>query len=150
MLKIEDIEALNIEVSSECKANCPFCSRKQKVRSYGEYYITHKVFSLLPGSLIKQLRRISFGGNFGDLCYNPDLVDIAEYIRQLNSNIILEGDTNGSYQEETWWKSLGASFQKGCMVFSLDGLEDTHRLHRRGTEFHTIIRKIFCYILKGL
>ena len=130
-LEIEAIKAINIEVSAKCNAGCPFCSRRQKIRPYPGQLISLADFKLLPISLIRQLRRLTFGGNFGDLCCNPDLVDIAAYIRQLNPNIILEGDTNSSHGDPGWWQTLGASFQKGAMVFALDGLEDTHRLHRQ-------------------
>jgi len=148
-LKIEDIRAINIEVSAKCNAGCPFCSRRQKIRPYPGQLITLADFKLLPVSLIQQLRRLTFGGNFGDLCCNPALTEIAAYIRQLNPNIILEGDTNGSRGNSEWWQTLGASFQKGAMVFALDGLDDTHRLHRRGTAFHQIIGNMRAFIAGG-
>ena len=149
MLTLDHIRALNIEISSVCNANCAFCMRKEKVRPYGDHLITMDDFSLLPPGFLKQLRRISFGGGFGDLSCNPDLVDIAAYTRELNDGVQLEGDTNGSNRDETWWKSLGASFGKGAMVFALDGLEDTHRLHRRGTDFKTIIRNLAAFTAGG-
>ena len=68
MLKLENIKALNIEPSSRCRANCPFCSRKQKKRPYGDHLITLSDFKRFPGEFIGRLRRVSFGGNFGDLC----------------------------------------------------------------------------------
>ena len=148
-LKIEAIKAINIEVSSKCNAGCPFCSRRQKVRPYPGQLITLADFKLLPASLLQQLRRLTFGGNFGDLCCNPHLVDIAAYIRRLNPNIILEGDTNGSYGNRQWWQALGASFQKGAMVFALDGLADTHRRHRQGTDFDKIIRNMRAFVAGG-
>jgi len=148
-LKIEAVKAINIEVSARCNAGCPFCSRRQKVRPYPGRLMTLADFKLLPASLIGQLRRLTFGGNFGDLCCNPDLVGIAAYIRRLNPDIILEGDTNGSHGNPGWWQALGASFQKGAMVFALDGLEDTHRLHRQGTDFHKIIRNMRAFVAGG-
>ena len=148
-LTLEAVKAINIEVSSKCNAACPFCSRRQKVRPYPGQLITLADFKLLPASLIQQLRRLTFGGNFGDLCCNPEVLDIAAHIRQLNPNIILEGDTNGSYRDPEWWQALGASFQKGAMVFALDGLEDTHRRHRQGTDFHQIIRNMRAFVAGG-
>ncbi|MFC1858086.1 radical SAM/SPASM domain-containing protein [Thermodesulfobacteriota bacterium] len=145
----ETIKALNIEISAKCQANCPFCSRKQKVRPYGEHLITFDEFKRLPVPFIKQLRRISFGGNFGDLCCNPHVVDIASYVRQLNPNITLEGETNGSVQEKNWWKNLGKSFEKGCIVFSLDGLGDTHHIHRKGTYFEKVVENMQAFMSGG-
>ena len=146
---VESVKAINIEISSKCNAGCPFCSRNQKIRPYAGQLITLADFKLLPISVIRQLRRLSFGGNFGDLCCNPEVLEIAAYIRHLNPDIILEGNTNGSYGDAEWWQALGASFQKGSMVFALDGLEDTHRLHRRGTNFQKIIRNMRTFVSGG-
>jgi len=149
MVKLNDIKALNIEVSAKCNANCAFCSRKHKVRTYGDHMITAAEFKHIPDAFIQQLRWISFGGNFGDLCNNPEFPEIVRDIRRLNPDVVLEGDTNGSFQDEQWWQSLGPSFQRGAMIFAIDGLEDTHRLHRRGTDFHTIIRNVRAFTAGG-
>ena len=148
-LTLEAVKAINIEVSSKCNAGCPFCSRNQKIRPYVGQLITLADFKRLPVSVIQQLRRLTFGGNFGDLCCNPEVLEIAAYIRHLNPDIILEGDTNGSYGAPEWWQALGASFKKGAMVFALDGLEDTQRLHRRGTDFNKVIRNMRAFVAGG-
>lgn len=148
-LTLEDIIALNIEISARCNASCPFCSRRQKVRAYGDHEITLADYRRLPVSLIRRLRRISFGGNFGDLCCNPAFPAIAAYTREQQPSILLEGDTNGSFQDAGWWRSVGASFGKGAMVFSIDGLEDTHRLHRRGTDYGTVVRNLSAFVDGG-
>lgn len=149
MLHLEDIKALNIEVSSKCIGKCPFCSRQQKVRPYGGHLIALSEFKLLPVAFIRQLKLITFAGNFGDLCSNSELVDIAGYVKQLNPCVKMGGDTNGSLQDESWWRDLGSLFQNGCMVFSLDGLADTHAIHRRGTDFYKIIRNIKAFTAAG-
>jgi MoaA/NifB/PqqE/SkfB family radical SAM enzyme len=149
VLQLEDIRALNIEVSSKCIGKCPFCSRQQKVRPYGGQLITLSEFKLLPVTFIRQLKLITFAGNFGDFCSNPEFVDIAGYIKQLNPSVKLGGDTNGSLQDASWWKALGPLFHDGGMVFSLDGLADTHSIHRRGTNFYKIIRNIEAFTTAG-
>jgi len=149
VLTIEDIKALNIEASSRCNANCSFCSRRQKVLPYGDFVLSLADFKRMPDLFIAQLRRISFGGNFGDLCCNDEMPAIAAHIRELNPTILLEGDTNGSFQPETWWETLGRHFQKGAMVFSIDGLADTHRLHRKGTDFNKIAGNLKAFVRGG-
>ena len=142
MLTLKHIKALNIEISSKCIAKCPFCSREQKIRPYGNHVITLADFKKLPQTLIKRLKWINFSGNFGDLSTNRDMVKIAEYIKQLNKNTVLGGNTNGSVQDEDWWRSLGQFFKDGSMEFSVDGLSDTHVIHRVGTDYHKIIKNI--------
>jgi MoaA/NifB/PqqE/SkfB family radical SAM enzyme len=149
MLKIEDIKALNIEMSSKCIGNCPFCSRSQKVREYGEHDISLADFQRLPQRLLKHLERMTFAGNFGDFCSNPAFPDVVAYIREVNADIIMEGDTNGSVQNVDWWQRLGSLFGGGDMIFALDGLQDTHRIHRRGTDFKKILKNIEAFISAG-
>ena len=148
-LKITNIKALNIEISSLCNAQCPFCSRNQKVRPYDAHRISLSDFKSLPQPMIEALRRITFAGNFGDLATNSELPDIVAYVKALNSDIALGGETNGSLQKEVWWQSLGRWFNRGAMVFALDGLADTHGLHRIGTDFDMIVRNIKAFASAG-
>jgi len=149
MLKLTDIKALNIEISSKCIGKCPFCSRDQKVRPYGDHLITFSDFKKLPTTLIRQLKWITFAGNFGDLSTNKEMVKIVAFIKTLNDTIVLGGDTNGSVQDEKWWGKLGPFFKNGSMVFSVDGLEDTHALHRIGTDYNKIIKNIRAFAASG-
>lgn len=110
MLTLKHIKALNIEISSKCIAKCPFCSRDQKIRPYGNHMISSAEFKKLPQSLIKGLKWINFGGNFGDLSTNRDLVKICEYLKMLNKDIFLGGNTNGSVQTEEWSPKTNFSF----------------------------------------
>jgi len=149
MLTLKHIKALNIEISSSCIGKCPFCSRDQKVRPYGNHMITLADFKKLPQSLIKRLEWICFSGNFGDLSTNRDMVKIAEYIKQLNKNVVLGGNTNGSVQDEDWWRALAPFFTDGSMEFSVDGLADTHALHRIGTDYAKIIKNMKAFAGAG-
>lgn len=149
MIRLENIVGLNIEMSAVCNAKCPFCSRNKKVRNYDRHQIRLADFKLLPQSMFKHLEWIDFGGNFGDFTTNKDMPEIAEYIKDLNPEIQLHGDTNGSLQKEDWWRKLGNHFQDGFIIFSLDGLEDTHALHRRGTNFKAIVENVRAFAKSG-
>ncbi|WP_022667354.1 radical SAM protein [Desulfospira joergensenii] len=149
MLALKQIKALNIEMSSSCNGKCPFCSRDQKIRRYGNFRILLEDFKKLPETLVRQLKWISFAGNFGDLSSNPDMVKIAAYIKGLNRDVVLGGDTNGSMQSADWWASLGKFFRDGTMEFAVDGLADTHAVHRRGTDYNKIVRNIKAFAGAG-
>ena len=149
MLTLNHIKALNIEISSMCTGKCPFCSREQKVRPYGNHLISIEDFKKLPKSLIKRLEWINFAGNFGDLSINRDMVEILDYIKYLNTEVVLGGDTNGSARDEKWWSKLGEFFKNGSMTFAVDGLLDTHAMHRIGTDYHKIIRNIKAFVGAG-
>jgi len=149
MLKIEDIRAINFEITSKCGAKCPFCSRGQKIRSFGNQDISLADLKHLPRKLLQQLRRASFSGNFGDFSCNNEFVDIVAYLRDLNPDIVMDGETNGSAQSSDWWRRLGTLFGNGNLIFALDGLKDTHPLHRRGTQFKRIIKNLEAFASGG-
>ncbi len=149
MLRLEDIVGLNIEASSACNARCPFCSRNKKVREYGSHMLDLTAFKLLPPSMFGHIEWIDFAGNFGDLATNKEMPQIAGYIKGLNPGTQLHGDTNGSLQNETWWSDLGIYYSDGFMIFSLDGLADTHALHRRGTDFDAIVGNVRAFARAG-
>ncbi|NNG00293.1 MAG: hypothetical protein HKM93_12985 [Desulfobacteraceae bacterium] len=148
-LHLEQIKALNVEASSKCTAKCPFCSRQQKIRPYGPHIISFEAFKKLPADMISRLRRITFAGNFGDFSTNPEMTDIAAYVKNLNPGVVLGGDTNGMVQSTEWWRALGSSFHDGGLIFSVDGLADTHALHRVGTDYHAVIRNMEAFIRGG-
>ncbi len=149
MITLSDIKALNIEATSGCTARCPFCSRQQKIRDYGVHRISFPDIQKLPKELIGGLRRITFAGNFGDLSCNSEMVDIVSYIKGLNKKIVLGGETNAATQKPDWWHALGNYYRDGMMVFAVDGLSDTHSLHRVGTDFDTVIRNIRAFTSSG-
>ena len=149
MLSPEDIKGLHIEPSSRCNARCPFCSRMQKVRPYGRHIITLNDFRRLPASMLSRLKWINYGGNFGDLCTNPDFPQIVSHMHSLNADVVMGGDTNGSVQSEDWWAALGRAWGRGLMGFCIDGLADTHARHRVGTDFDTVMRNAAAFITAG-
>jgi len=149
MLHLNDIAGLNLEVSSKCNARCPFCSRNKKVRDYGNHMLTLSDFKLLPQELFDSLEWVSYAGNFGDPSTNGELPQISTLIKEHNPAVILMGDTNGSVQNEAWWRELGCSFSDGTMFFALDGLEDTHAIHRKNTDFKRIVRNVEAFTGAG-
>lgn len=149
MLTLDRIKGLHIELSARCNAHCPFCSRQQKVRPYDRHIITLEKFKRLPADMLRRLKWINYGGNFGDLCTNSEFVDIVSYVHGLNSTVAMGGDTNGSFQDEAWWSVLGGAYGLGAMGFCLDGLADTHARHRVGTDFRKILRNASAFIAGG-
>ncbi|MGD9096682.1 MAG: SPASM domain-containing protein [Desulfobacterales bacterium] len=149
MLAPEKIKGLHIEPSSRCNARCPFCSRRQKVRPYGRHIITLAEFRRLPAPMLSRLKWINYGGNFGDLCTNPDFPEIVGHVHALNADVVMGGDTNGGVQSEDWWAALGGAYGRGTLWFCIDGLADTHARHRVGTDFRAVLRNAAAFIAAG-
>ena len=104
---------------------------------------------------IKDLNKVLACGNFGDPCACKEFVDMYEYMREINPNIELACNTNGSLRTQDWWARLGKVITQrpdrtgGYCTFSIDGLEDTNHLYRRGTVWKNIMRNAEAFIAAG-
>jgi len=105
---------------------------------------------IVPVDTIKQLQSASLCGNFGDPLLNKDLIPIVEYMADINPSIRMDIHTNGSLRNTQWWEQLAKSLTKSSIVhFGIDGLEDTHKLYRIGTDFNKIIENASAFIKAG-
>jgi MoaA/NifB/PqqE/SkfB family radical SAM enzyme len=155
MYKFDDIKEVHIELSSNCQAGCPMCARNFhggienpliKVNDINLEFF--KKFASIQ--FLQQLKTISLCGNFGDPILNQELIPIVEYITKSNPNIRVDLHTNGSARNSDWWARLAKALPPYHIVhFAIDGLEDTHRLYRIGTDWHKIIENATAFIDAG-
>jgi MoaA/NifB/PqqE/SkfB family radical SAM enzyme len=100
-----------------------------------------------PFNFIQQLDRLYMCGNTGDPVIAKDTLSIFQYLREVNPNIDLSMNTNGSARTLTWWKELAQANVK--VIFGIDGLADTHSLYRVGTDYQQILRNASAFIDAG-
>jgi len=140
---------LNIELTTACNAGCAFCNRTLTPNlkpTNLDFLIFHKI----P---FDQFEVIRLCGNRGDLIFYPNLFELINHIKDVthhNTNIVIQ--TNGSIHSFGWWAELGELMRyhdDNLITFALDGLEDTHSLHRVGTDFNTIVQNIEAFIRAG-
>ena len=152
MIKIDEIESVHIELSSLCNANCPGCPRNYYGYPYNDGYVERNltlsnVQAIFSSDFLKQLKRIRVEGNFGDFVSNNESVDILKWMLGINPDLDISVITNGSAQKLSFWKELG---KLGItVVFSIDGLEDTHKIYRQSTNFKKIISNAKAFIKAG-
>lgn len=152
MYKLENIKEIHLEVTSNCQARCPMCARRPLGGPVNPYISIDEVSlsqfkDWFNVDFIKNLNRLFMCGNLGDPIVAKDTLEIYQYIRDINSNIKLSMNTNGSARDAAWWKKLA-----GCqvdVVFGIDGLTDTHHLYRVGTNYNTIISNAREFISAG-
>ena len=155
MIKYKDIRQIELEVSSLCNAMCPQCGRREsggvKNPLLNETYTTlQNIKDWFSVDFVKQLLQIGMCGNYGDSMTNPDLIPILRYFKSINPNIRFTMNTNASGRDPEFWKDLGEIFKEnGTVVFSVDGLEDTNWIYRRGTYWVKIMSAIKNYKSTG-
>jgi MoaA/NifB/PqqE/SkfB family radical SAM enzyme len=96
---------------------------------------------------LKQLHTIDINGNFGDIVMNPESLEIVEYFRQSNENLLVKVCTNGSARNTEFWQRMATLDTK--VYFAIDGLEDTHHLYRQNTSWKTILKNAKEFIQAG-
>ena len=147
-----EIDAIHLELTDKCNASCPMCARNifgGKANPYlpNSELSLEDVKKILPVERLKSLKRIYACGNFGDPIVAKDCLEVFKYFRQHNANLKLSLNTNGSLHDKEWWFQLGEVIgEKGDIKFGIDGLEDTHHLYRKGTDFNKIIENASAFI----
>jgi MoaA/NifB/PqqE/SkfB family radical SAM enzyme len=152
MYSYADIRAIHLEITSKCNARCPMCLRTvcggedNPNLPLVELSIDH-IKKIFEPRFIKQLDRLYMCGNYGDPLFAQDTLEAYKYFRESNPNIRLDMFTNGSARPEPWWKELAQTID--LVHFSVDGLEDTNHIYRKGTNFQNILRSMKAYLGAG-
>ena len=166
MYEVKNVKRLHIELSSRCNASCPACSRNYSGGPVADgLELTDLSLSdikrMVPVEIAKNLVGINFCGNVGDPGMAPDLLPIIEYFRGHSPKIVQQLRTNGGMRNEKFWTELGNFFvkqppprdnhlfSKAGVVFSVDGLEDTNHIYRRGVIWDKLIRNMRAYSATG-
>jgi MoaA/NifB/PqqE/SkfB family radical SAM enzyme len=166
MYEVENVKRLHIELSSRCNASCPACSRNYAGGPVAvDLELTElsldDIKRMVPVEIAKNLIGINFCGNVGDPGMAPDLIPILEYFREHSPKIGQQIRTNGGMRNEKFWTELGNFFvkqpptrdnhlfSKAGVVFSVDGLEDTNHIYRRGVIWDKLIRNMRAYSATG-
>jgi len=148
------ITEIHAELSSFCHLKCPQCPRTigESPNPYLQeaHLSLSKLREILPFEDIRDLKLFFACGNYGDPLMNPECLEIYRYLRTCSRNLELQLHTNGSLRNKTFFYHLAQTLQdKGSVIFSIDGLEDTNHIYRRGSVWNKIINNANSFIKAG-
>jgi len=154
MFKLQDIQKIELELTTQCQASCPMCSRNfhgllpnENVKSVSWNYQDYK--KIMNLEVLQHVKEISFCGTYGDPLICRDIEKICRYTKE-NSNAKLTIHTNASMYKPKWWARFAKSLPKSHrVIFGIDGFEDNHEKHRIGTNFDKIIENAKAFIASG-
>jgi MoaA/NifB/PqqE/SkfB family radical SAM enzyme len=101
--------------------------------------------------VIGNLDKMFMCGNYGDPAAGYYTMDIYNYFRKINPDIVLGMNTNGAVQSTFFWHALGRLFNRlqDYCVFSIDGLEDTNHVYRKNVNWQKLMSNVQAYIAAG-
>lgn len=150
-MTIDDIEKIELEITSNCNAACPGCIRTQhperlEINSFG----LDELKRLFPDSRHIKGKQFKFCGVLGDPAFNSECLEMVEYLTSHNGFCQLS--TNGGIQPVAWWTKLGEISKTTKLVevvFAVDGHAETNHIYRVNTVFKTIERNMTAYSEAG-
>ncbi len=146
---------MHLEVTQRCQAACPMCNRTQNNGNLNPHIDLSELTlddckNIFPPKFIQQLNHMYMCGNLGDPIIAQDSLEIYEYFRQCNSNMMLSMNTNAGARGSEWWVALARIIgQSGIVIFSLDGLEDTNHIYRQNVDWKKCMRSAKAFIQAG-
>ena len=147
MFQAKDIRHIEIELTTRCNAACPQCSRNYfGSHTWPTLPLVDLDLSVLQNSIEDQIlesaKVIRLCGTYGDPLMSKKILDVISWAHA-RSQASVQINTNGSLRSVTWWENLAKILRPtDRVIVGIDGLEDTHALYRRGTDWKKIIRNI--------
>ena len=154
-MKWDAVKSLHLEITALCNAACPQCAR-YPTASYYEHpnikptdlWDIDQVRQKLPQQDLVNIKEYLLNGTMGDFIANKDALEIVEYLSSASPAATFVINTNGSARNTAWWTRL-AQVPLLTVNFALDGLEDTHYLYRRQTDWNRIVENAKAFIASG-
>jgi MoaA/NifB/PqqE/SkfB family radical SAM enzyme len=153
---LDNIKEIHIEPTSVCNAACPMCARNINGKGLNPY-ITLKSLPVAwfrentTPEQVRKLDKIFFCGNVGDPASAPELLEIIQYFKKHNPNIVVGLNSNAGLKTAMWWNKLGHLLDGPLdyCIFSIDGTEDTNHLYRRNVRWQKVMENAESFISTG-
>jgi len=149
-----NIKVLHLEPTDVCQAACSLCARetdKNFRKDRQNHLSVHQVQKIFDDDKIKQLDKMFMCGNYGDPVAGKNTIELFQYFRTVNPDIVLGMNTNGALQNPFWWHGLAKILNQpqDFVVFSIDGLADTNSVYRKNVNWDKLIANATAFIEAG-
>lgn len=149
-----DIQVIHLEPTDVCQASCPQCSRETDASfdANRRHHLTvDQLQRIIPTSVLESLQKVLLCGCYGDPAAGRHSLEIMQWFRSHQPDVTLGLHSNGGIASPDWWRELARIMrgQRDYVIFSIDGLEDTNAVYRRGVSWSRIMQNVKAYVSEG-
>ena len=148
-----NIRVLHLELTTRCQASCPQCARMDPDSGYTTDHEVDlvRIKKTFPEQFVRNLSKVFACGNFGDPCAARECLQIFQWFREVNPDIVIGLNTNGALRDTLFWLDMGKllSRELDYCVFSIDGMASTNDIYRQGVMWHRIMLNAETFISAG-
>lgn len=151
-----NINQLQIELSTFCNASCACCARNVWGGPLVNRFITQHMrpqtwFALCQSENLKNIDIIVLNGNYGDPLMHPKIEIFFEYLSKTAPHLEIVIHTNGAIRNTEFWKKFAVllnKFARHNVHFDLDGIGETHYEYRR-VDYDKVVSNARAFIDAG-
>jgi len=155
------IKNIQFDITSSCNSVCPNCDRFQPHKGklyrnpgvqFNKHLSVEKIKEIIFSHNVATDLNCSFVGQMGDALAHPHFLEIIDIVSEkIDQAGWIFIHTNGGLRNEKWWKTFTdkLKLQKHKLWFSIDGLEDTNHIYRRGVSWAKIMQNAQIFIDRG-
>ena len=150
---------MQIDITSYCNARCGGCGRNVAggetqpwlQLNHFDKHIWYRLFT--EDTIDVEILQLKLNGNWGDAGMHPNLPELISVFGKCNPKASVQICTNGGTHNKEWWSSLGNALSRNtkyhAVDFAIDGLEDTHSIYRRSTDYNKILENAISFAKAG-
>jgi MoaA/NifB/PqqE/SkfB family radical SAM enzyme len=154
MFNFNLLKEIEIELTDKCQASCPMCLRnyhggEENPSIKNTEWSLSDFKQIFSREVLDQISKVHICGSLGEPLMAKDFAQMMLHLKE-NGNVSLTVSTNASLRTTSWWKELPKYLPPNhCISFAIDGFEDTHSIHCRGTDWKKIIENAKAFISAG-
>lgn len=142
MWTLENIEWLDIELTSFCNIECKGCLRVQS--KYAAEFINKEYLSLeiikkrFKREMFPNIKIVNFCGSVDEPTTHPQFFEIIEHFSDWGAHINIA--TNGSLRTPMWWSKLAGLLKdtSHIVTWGIDGSDALSEVYREGSDFNKV------------
>lgn len=143
---------VQLELTSRCISKCPACILQRSNLWKDPIDLNFDDFKSSFESSLSSITKLVFCGTKGEILYYHKLIELLQFVVDINPNIQIELHTIAQREDLKFWDQLMnvlKLFHSVFIVISLDGLKDTYSNYRINCSFDIAFNNALRLIRNG-